>query len=272
MNRICKFSGEDPLFSFEVYVCLVETLRSWVISQSSVRMREALTTTIIPAFPLPATRLSFLNSRRPMPEIATQYEQHNHLTDLADGHAVRRAAADVAAVLRERALLVANSAAAAQVEEGEAHRSFRDDGVVVDDSLSDHINRSRSDGITDDASADANVPLGKVCVVHCAGVHTKDSIGSLASLASLPRNSSRSRNAIDSSDGSASGVEAMQRTFQVNVVSPALLTSSLLPSMGPGSSVVYVGSTLSEIGVPGHLSYVVCLYIFLAKLCSLPAW
>lgn len=224
-------------------------------------MREVLTT-IIPAFPLPATRLSFLESRRPMPEIATQYAQHNHLTDLADESAVRRAAAGVAAVLRERALLVANGAAAAQIE-GEAHRSFRDDGVVVDDSLSDHTNRSRSDGSIDDA----NVPLGKVCVVHCAGVHTKDSIGSLASVASLPSNSSsRSRrNAIDSSDGSASGVEAMQRTFQVNVVSPALLTSSLLPSMGPGSSVVYVGSTLSEIGVPGHLSYVVCLYILLAK-------
>jgi len=201
-----------------------------------------------------------------MPEIATQYEQHNHLTDLADDNAVRRAAAEVAAVLRERVLLVANGAAAAQIE-SEAHRSCRDDGVVVDGSLSNHINRSTSGGNTDDdLSADANVLLGKVCVVHCAGVHTKDSIGSLASLASLPSNSSSSRNAIGSRDGSESGVEAMQRTFQVNVVSPALLTSSLLPSMGTGSSVVYVGSTLSEIGVPGHLSYVVCLYIFPFKI------
>jgi NAD(P)-dependent dehydrogenase (short-subunit alcohol dehydrogenase family) len=124
---------------------------------------------------------------------------HNHLADVADEVAVRRAAAEVAAMLRARAEV-----------------------------------------------SDSGGGLGKVCVVHCAGVHTKDSAWSLASLAAL-----------SGGERGESGVEAMRRTLQVNLVAPALLTSCLLPSLGAGSSVVFVGSTLSEIGVPGHLSYVV---------------
>jgi 3-oxoacyl-[acyl-carrier protein] reductase len=76
----------------------------------------------------------------------------------------------------------------------------------------------------------------RVAVVHCAGVHTSDSLGSIAA--------------------SSDGVSHMLHTFNVNVVAPALVSSVLLPCMAPGSSVVYVGSTLSEIGVAGRLSYV----------------
>ena len=189
-----------------------------------------------------------------MPELATQHEQHNHLTDLADDSAIRLAASEVAAALRERAR-VSNTATsdAAATAQRESEESC--DGGVVG---------SNSNQVNSRNGACANsTALGKVCVVHCAGVHTKDSIQSLASLASLPPSSHNTTTATSSSGGSSiggesgSGVEAMQRTFQVNVVAPALLTSSLLPSMGAGSSVVYVGSTLSEIGVPGHLSYVV---------------
>ena len=193
-----------------------------------------------------------------MPELATQHEQHNHLTDLADDSAIRRAASEVAAALRERARVsnTATSDAAATAQRESEEKNGSCDGGVVG---------SNSNQVNSRNGACANsTALGKVCVVHCAGVHTKDSIQSLASLASLPPSSHNTTTATTSSSGgssiggeSGSGVEAMQRTFQVNVVAPALLTSSLLPSMGAGSSVVYVGSTLSEIGVPGHLSYVV---------------
>lgn len=73
--------------------------------------------------------------------------------------------------------------------------------------------------------------LLKLCVVHCAGVHPSDSV----------------------SDITLFGMEA---SLHVNVVAPALLTSLLLPHAGPGSSVIYIGSTLSEMAVAGRCSYV----------------
>eukprot|EP00811_Abedinium_folium_P010438 NODE_19656_length_833_cov_3.873938.p1 GENE.NODE_19656_length_833_cov_3.873938~~NODE_19656_length_833_cov_3.873938.p1 ORF type:complete len:161 (-),score=63.64 NODE_19656_length_833_cov_3.873938:351-800(-) len=39
-------------------------------------------------------------------------------------------------------------------------------------------------------------------------------------------------------------------------MAPAVLTQALLPYMAPGSSVIYIGSTLCEQAVPGRLSYV----------------
>lgn len=51
-------------------------------------------------------------------------------------------------------------------------------------------------------------------------------------------------------------VDAFRRVFEINVVAPARLTHLLLPKMRAGSSVIYVGSTLSEMAVPGSLAYV----------------
>ncbi|MDC0720310.1 SDR family NAD(P)-dependent oxidoreductase [Nannocystis bainbridge] len=48
---------------------------------------------------------------------------------------------------------------------------------------------------------------------------------------------------------------ACEQAMRVNVVTPAELTAGLLPSMAPGSSVIFIGSTLSEKGVPGRLTY-----------------
>lgn len=48
---------------------------------------------------------------------------------------------------------------------------------------------------------------------------------------------------------------AMQHTLRLNVVAPAVINQRLLPQMAAGSSVIFIGSTLSEKGVPGHLSY-----------------
>jgi 3-oxoacyl-[acyl-carrier protein] reductase len=51
--------------------------------------------------------------------------------------------------------------------------------------------------------------------------------------------------------------EVLRRSLEVQLMAPAILNRMLIPKMGPGSSVVYVGSTLSEKAVAGVFSYVV---------------
>lgn len=51
-------------------------------------------------------------------------------------------------------------------------------------------------------------------------------------------------------------VDEFRRVMEVNVTGPARLTHLLLPQMRAGSSIIYVGSTLSEMAVPGSLAYV----------------
>lgn len=51
-------------------------------------------------------------------------------------------------------------------------------------------------------------------------------------------------------------VENFQRVMQINVIAPSQLNTLLLPKMKPGSSILYVGSTLSEKGVANTCSYV----------------
>lgn len=48
-----------------------------------------------------------------------------------------------------------------------------------------------------------------------------------------------------------------RRTIDINIVAPQLLNNALIPLMQPGSSVIYVGSTLSEKAVANSYSYVV---------------
>ena len=50
---------------------------------------------------------------------------------------------------------------------------------------------------------------------------------------------------------------AMRALLELNVVAPARLNRALIPRMGPGSSVLYVGSTLGVKAVAGVASYVV---------------
>jgi 3-oxoacyl-[acyl-carrier protein] reductase len=58
-------------------------------------------------------------------------------------------------------------------------------------------------------------------------------------------------------DGVDSGSpEVLRRTLEVGLVAPAVLNRLLIPRMPRGSSVVYVGSTLSEKAVAGLFSYV----------------
>ena len=48
----------------------------------------------------------------------------------------------------------------------------------------------------------------------------------------------------------------LERSLRLNVVTPALLNAAIIPCMAHGSSIIFVGSTLSDKGVPGRLSYV----------------
>ncbi len=59
----------------------------------------------------------------------------------------------------------------------------------------------------------------------------------------------------DSAD--AGPPEVLRRSLEIQLVAPAVLNRLLLPKMPRGSSVLYVGSTLSEKAVAGVFSYVV---------------
>lgn len=85
------------------------------------------------------------------------------------------------------------------------------------------------------SAADAVLALlaggkAQVCLVHCASNYPSDS-------AQQPD--------LDGLDG----------CLRLNVTAPADLTAKLLPSMAEGSSILFVGSTLSEKAVGGKLSY-----------------
>lgn len=49
---------------------------------------------------------------------------------------------------------------------------------------------------------------------------------------------------------------AFAATMRLNVITPAELSAGVLPQMAAGSSIILIGSTLSEQGVAGRLSYV----------------
>ena len=48
----------------------------------------------------------------------------------------------------------------------------------------------------------------------------------------------------------------LRSVYEINLIAPTVLNRMLLPSMSPGSSILYVGSTLGEKAVPGSFSYV----------------
>ncbi|MBB3046698.1 NAD(P)-dependent dehydrogenase (short-subunit alcohol dehydrogenase family) [Litorivivens lipolytica] len=70
-----------------------------------------------------------------------------------------------------------------------------------------------------------------ICVIHNAAVLYKDSVRDLDAL-------------------------RLQQVLQLNVIAALQLNQLLLPSMKGGSSIIYVGSTLSEKAVAGSCSYV----------------
>ncbi len=72
---------------------------------------------------------------------------------------------------------------------------------------------------------------GRVCLVHNAALYSHDDALSLTA-------------------------EHLRRVLEVNVVAPAMLNRLVRGYLGEGSSLLYVGSTLSEKAVPGAAAYV----------------
>ncbi len=74
---------------------------------------------------------------------------------------------------------------------------------------------------------------GPICVVHNAAIHVSDSAVH-----------------IDASEMAAS--------FAAQTIAPAMINAEMLPLMPYGSSIIFVGSTLSEKAVAGALTYSTC--------------
>jgi NAD(P)-dependent dehydrogenase (short-subunit alcohol dehydrogenase family) len=71
----------------------------------------------------------------------------------------------------------------------------------------------------------------QIVLVHNAGAIIKDSLQNFA-------------------------LDEFRRVLELNVVAPVRLSHLLLPRMRAGSSIIYIGSTLSEIAVPNSCAYV----------------
>ncbi len=71
----------------------------------------------------------------------------------------------------------------------------------------------------------------KICLVHNAARYEKDTVHKL-------------------------DVEKYRNTIMVNLISPSILNQIILPIMEKGSSIIYIGSTLSSKAVKGSFSYV----------------
>ena len=72
----------------------------------------------------------------------------------------------------------------------------------------------------------------KISLVHNASIFLNDDINTLAA-------------------------DSLRKVLEFNIVSTQSLNTLFLPNMRAGSSIIYIGSTLSEIGVPGRASYVI---------------
>lgn len=70
-----------------------------------------------------------------------------------------------------------------------------------------------------------------ICLVHNAASYQKDTVTSLTA-------------------------EALRQVLEVNLIATVALNNILIPHMKAGSSILYIGSTLSDIAVPNRASYV----------------
>lgn len=71
-----------------------------------------------------------------------------------------------------------------------------------------------------------------ICLVHNAGYYQRDSMNDLS-------------------------LDNLHRTLTVNVIAAVALNNIVIPLMSAGSSIIYIGSTLSEKAVPNAASYVI---------------
>ncbi|MDF1654009.1 MAG: SDR family NAD(P)-dependent oxidoreductase [Coxiellaceae bacterium] len=52
-------------------------------------------------------------------------------------------------------------------------------------------------------------------------------------------------------------IDVLQENFQLMIISAGILNNFLVEHMATGSSVIYIGSTVSEMGVPENASYII---------------
>ena len=91
-----------------------------------------------------------------------------------------------------------------------------------------------SAGFVDDMAKDITPELAdaeQICLVHNASVLTNDAVGTT-----------------DSAE--------LRRIYEVNLIAPNTLNTLCIPHMQTSSSIIYIGSTLSEKAVPNSFSYV----------------
>lgn len=80
--------------------------------------------------------------------------------------------------------------------------------------------------------------IQKICLIHNACVYSNGAIQSVKK-------------------------EEMQKTCEANIVAPIILNQLIIPGMEAGSSILYIGSTLSEKAVKNCLPYVVSKHALL---------
>ncbi|HVV67712.1 MAG TPA: SDR family oxidoreductase [Patescibacteria group bacterium] len=83
----------------------------------------------------------------------------------------------------------------------------------------------------------------QICLIHNAACYKKDSIQNLSA-------------------------QELRDVLEVNLVAPAILNTLLIPKMSKGSSILYIGSTLSEKAVQNAASYVISKHALLGMMRS----
>lgn len=98
----------------------------------------------------------------------------------------------------------------------------------------------------EDALADLTAPESEISCLALADSLDEGEIHLVHNAAKLTTDSVRSGD-----------IARFREVIDINLVAPQLLNAAILPKMQPGSSIIYIGSTLSEKAVPNSYSYVV---------------
>lgn len=83
----------------------------------------------------------------------------------------------------------------------------------------------------------------QICIVHNASVFYKDSIETL-------------------------DAQAFRDVLEFSLVAPVALNQLIIPFMKKGSSIIYIGSTLSEMAIPGRASYIIAKHALIGLMRS----
>lgn len=98
-----------------------------------------------------------------------------------------------------------------------------------------------------------SIDLGSPDLARMIGEIFQDVVeGSVQTNMHLVHNAAR----LESDSATSTDDDALRAVMQINVIAPNTLNRFVIPYMGEGSSVVYVGSTLSDKAVPNSFSYV----------------